>query len=86
MSKASILFTDLDSVVETYDMKMTAENKGKLDIRLKFVSCRPEIMAVRKDEEKLLITDILCLHRYVNEVDTLHMHSDNDINSEEILW
>lgn len=56
--------TDLDSVVESYDMKIAVENKGKLDIRLQFVDGKLKIMAVRKDEEKFLITDILCLHRY----------------------
>ena len=57
--------TDLDSVVETYDLKISVDNKGKVDIRLKFFDGKPQIIAVRKDEEKLLIADVLCLHRYV---------------------
>ena len=57
-------WTDLGSVVETYDVKIAVENKGKHDIRLKFTDQKPEILAVKKDEEKLIITDILCLHRY----------------------
>lgn len=60
---------DLDSEVETYDIKIAVNNKGKHDIRLKFVDQKPVIVAVKQDEEKLLITDILCLHRYV------HMHT-----------
>ena len=56
---------DLDSEVETYDIKISVKNKGKHDIRLKFADHKPVIMAVKRDEEKLLITDILCLHRYV---------------------
>ena len=59
------LLTDLGSVVETYDLKLSVLNKGKVDIRLKFKDGMPKIMTVRRDEEKLLITDILCLHRYV---------------------
>ena len=57
--------TDLDSEVETYDIKIAVKNKGKHDIRLKFVDQKPVIVAVKQDEEKLLITDILCLHRYL---------------------
>lgn len=56
--------TDLASVVESYDLKLSVKNKGKVDIRLKFKDGIPKIMTVRRDEEKLLITDILCLHRY----------------------
>ena len=63
--------TDLDSEVETYDIKLAVINKGKHDIRLKFVDQKPVIVAVKRDEEKLLITDILCLHRYV----ITHMHT-----------
>ena len=57
--------TDLGSTVESYDLKLSVQNKGKVDIRLKFKDGMPKIMTVRRDEEKLLITDILCLHRYV---------------------
>ena len=56
---------DLDSEVETYDIKIAVNNKGKHDIRLKFVDRKPVIVAVKQDEEKILITDILCLHRYI---------------------
>ena len=57
--------TDLGSVMESYDMKIAVENKGKVDIRLQFVGGKPEIVAVKRDEEKLLVADILCLHRYI---------------------
>ena len=46
-------------------MKIVVDNKGNLDIRLQFVDGKPEITSVKKDEDKLLITDILCLHRYI---------------------
>lgn len=63
--------TDLGSVVETYDMKIAVENKGKLDIRLQFVDRKFEIAGVKKDEEKLLLCDILSLHRYIPNVRTV---------------
>ena len=68
--------TDLDSEVETYDIQMAVQNKGKHDIRLKFVDQKPEIMAVKRDEEKLLITDILCLHRYNNFIVNIQYAND----------
>ena len=52
---------DLDSTVESYDIKM-----GKLDIRLQVIGGKLEVMAVKKDEIKVLLADILCLHRYVD--------------------
>jgi hypothetical protein len=67
-------FTDLDSEVETYDIKIAVNNKGKHDIRLKFVDQKPVIVTVKQDEEKLLITDILCLHRYTSLLRT-HTHT-----------
>ena len=68
--------TDLDSEVETYDIQMAVQNKGKHDIRLKFVDQKPEIKAVKRDEEKLLITDILCLHRYNNFIVNIQYAND----------
>lgn len=56
--------TDLGSMVETYDVKLVADSVGNLDIRLKFVGGIPEVMVVKKNEDKLLVTDVLCLHRY----------------------
>lgn len=53
---------DLDSTVESYDIKM-----GKLDIRLLVISGKLEVTAVKKDELKILLADILCLHRYVEQ-------------------
>ena len=64
--------TNLDSEVETYDIKIAVKNKGKHDVRLKFVDRKPKIMAVKRDEEKLLITDILCLHRYSCSIQTFN--------------
>ena len=55
------MLKDLNSTVETYDVKI-----GKLDIRLLVVGGKLEVMAVKKDEIKVLLADILCLHRYVD--------------------
>ena len=70
MEKASALqavqeLTDLGSVVETYDVKNAVRSKGKLDIHLQFFDEKLEIVAVKKDEEKLMLFDILSLHRYI---------------------
>lgn len=54
------MLRDLDSTVESYDIKM-----GKMDIRLLVVGGKLEVMAVKKDEIKVLLADILCLHRYI---------------------
>ena len=64
--------TDLDSEVETYDIKIAVNNKGKHDIRVKFIDQKPVIVAVKQDEEKLLTTDILCLHRYLSSQTHTH--------------
>ena len=56
--------TDLGSMVETYDVKLVADSVGNLDIRLQFVGGKPEVVIVKKNEDKLLVTDVLCLHRY----------------------
>ena len=68
LEKSSIVLavqelTDLGSEVETYDMKIAVKNKGKLDIRLQFIDEHLKILAVKRDEEKLLLCDILSLHR-----------------------
>ena len=62
--KAVENMTDLGSMVETYDVKLVADCVGNLDIRLQFVGGKPEVVIVKKNEDKLLVTDVLCLHRY----------------------
>ena len=57
--------TNLGSMVETYDVKLVADSVGNLDIRLQFAGGKPEVMIVKKNEDKLLVTDVLCLHKYV---------------------
>lgn len=58
------MFRDLDSTVESYDIKI-----GKLDIRLSVVDGKLDVMAVKKDEIKVLLADMLCLNRYVDCID-----------------
>ena len=48
--------------LETFDIKCTSKGV-KIDLRLKNNSGRPEIVVVKKKEQKVVIFDILCLHR-----------------------
>ena len=55
------------SLLETFDIKFTIpgdENRKAVDIRVKFVDGRPYILTVKKNEAKIVIFDVLCLHRY----------------------
>ena len=51
---------DFHSTVESYDVSL-----GKLDIRLLVVRGKLEVIAVKKDEVKVFVADMLSLHRYV---------------------
>ena len=62
---ASSLRQDLDesvSLLETFDIKCTSRGV-KMDLRLKNNSGRLEVVVVKKKEQKLVVFDILCLHR-----------------------
>ena len=51
--------------LETFDLKLSAGGE-KLDVRLKVCSGgKLEVVVIRTGEWKLLIFDILCLHRYI---------------------
>ena len=50
------------AVLETFDIKFTSR-KVKMDLRLKNNSGRLEIVVVKKNEQKVVIFDLLCLHR-----------------------
>ena len=54
---------DSGSTSVTYDMKLWVKDMGKLDIRLQFVDKKPKIVQVKKDENKILIFDVMCLNR-----------------------
>lgn len=51
------------SMLETYDMKLVAKNKGHLDVRIAFEHGKPRVLQLKKDEHKVVVFDFLCLHR-----------------------
>jgi hypothetical protein len=57
------LLEDADSTTITYDMKLGVKERGKLDVRLQFVDKKPKVVQVKKDENKILIFDVMCLNR-----------------------
>ena len=50
------------AVLETFDIKFTSR-KVKMDLRLKNNSGRLEVVVVKKNEQKVVVFDLLCLHR-----------------------
>ena len=67
---ASSLRTTLQSiaesvaVLETFDIKyIPKRTRTKMDLRLKNNSGRLEVVAVKKEEQKVVVFDLLCLHR-----------------------
>jgi len=57
------ILQDLDSTtMETFDFKCTSKGQH-MDVRLKNNSGRPEVVVVKKNEQKVVVCDILCLHR-----------------------
>ena len=57
------LLKDAGSTTITYDMKLGVKDRGKLDVRLQFVDKKPKVVQVKKDENKILILDVMCLNR-----------------------
>ena len=50
------------SLLETFDIMCTSRGV-KMDLRLKNNSGRLEVVVVKKEEQKVVIFDLLCLHR-----------------------
>ena len=50
------------AVLETFDIKFTSR-KVKMDLRLKNNSGRLEVVVVKRNEQKVVVFDLLCLHR-----------------------
>ena len=50
------------ALLETFDIMCTSRGV-KMDLRLKNNSGRPEVVVVKKEEQKVVVFDILCLHR-----------------------
>ena len=57
------LLKDAGSTTITYDMKPGVKDRGKLDVRLQFIDNKPKVVQVKKDENKILIFDVMCLNR-----------------------
>ena len=55
------------SVLETFDIKFTDPKTGKkrmaVDVRIKFEHDQPKILLAKKNEAKIVVFDVLCLHR-----------------------
>jgi len=64
---ASSLCTDLQDgagsavVLETYDLKFTSSEE-RVDLRLRNNSGRLEVIMAKKNERKVVVFDMLCLH------------------------
>ena len=57
------LLKDTGSTVVTYDMKLGVKERGKLDVCIQFTEKKPKVVQVKKDENKILIFDMMCLNR-----------------------
>jgi hypothetical protein len=55
------------SVLETFDVKFTNPRGGRkrtaVDVRIKFEQDRPKILHVKRNEAKIVVFDVLSLHR-----------------------
>ena len=56
-------------ILETFDIKFTDPRAGKermaIDVRIKFEDGRPNILLAKKNEAKIVVFDILSLHRFI---------------------
>ena len=54
------------SLLETFDIKFTVPGKTdrvSVDVRLKFDGRKPTVLLVKKNEAKVVVFDVLSLHR-----------------------
>ena len=52
-------------MLETFDIKGTAgQDRQKLDLRLKIEGGKPKAVQIKQNEVKLILLDLLCLHRF----------------------
>ena len=55
------------SELETFDIKFTIPKEGKqrnaIDVRVKFEQGRPKVLLAKKNEAKIVVFDVLYLHR-----------------------
>ena len=52
------------STTETYELKLGV-NEDQLEVHLKFVEGRPEVVQLKKDDSRILMVDVMCLNQYV---------------------
>lgn len=56
------------TAVETFDFQITiidddTDNEVKLDVRLRILSSGEDLLLIKKNEKRILLSDIICLHR-----------------------
>ena len=54
------------SVLETFDVKFTVPGERErvsIDVRIKFDGQQPTVLLVKKNEAKVVVFDVLSLHR-----------------------
>ena len=52
-------------MLETFDIKGTAgQDHQKLDLRLKIEGGKLKAVQIKRNEVKLIVLDLLCLHRF----------------------
>ena len=55
-------------ILETFDIKFTDPRAGKermaIDVRIKFKDGQPHILLAKKNEAKIVVFDVLSLHRF----------------------
>ena len=65
----------LISVLETFDIKLTimgSSERKAVDLRIKFEDGSPIVLLAKRNEAKLIVLDVLCLHRYSYTTCMLH--------------
>jgi len=50
------------NVLETFDLKFSSKG-ARIDLRLRINGGRLEVVVVKKNERKVAVFDVLCLHR-----------------------
>jgi len=50
------------NVLETFDLKFSSKG-ARIDLRLRIKGGRLEVVVVKKNERKVAVFDVLCLHR-----------------------
>jgi hypothetical protein len=65
--KAEVADGKKKTLLETFDIKFTVPGETErvsVDVRLKFDGRKPTVLLVKKNEAKVVVFDVLSLHRY----------------------